>query len=126
MSRKSSKRRVPDNVAALYRLFPAIVLGIFSKRVGTVPATSGMIAGIGFTGFYIIACVYGGMTPWTFGMFERGISPQGIGALGALLNFAVTLALTPFCAAPSAAARDMVDQVREPEMVDTADRVPGL
>jgi cation/acetate symporter len=106
--------------------FPAIVLGIFSKRVGTVPATSGMIAGIGFTGFYIIACVYGGMTPWTFGMFERGISPQGIGALGALLNFAVTLSLTPFCAAPSAAARDMVDQVREPEMVDAADRVPGL
>jgi len=106
--------------------FPAIVLGIFSKRVGTVPATSGMIAGIGFTGFYIIASVYGGMTPWTFGLFERGISPQGIGAIGALLNFTVTLALTPWCAGPSAAACDMVDQVREPEMVASGDRVPGL
>jgi len=96
--------------------FPVIVLGIFSKRVGTLPATTGMVAGIGFTAFYIIASVYGGMAPWTFGVFERGISPQGIGVIGALLNFAVTLALTPFCAPPSAASRDMVDQVREPEM----------
>jgi len=96
--------------------FPVIVLGIFSKRVGTLPATAGMIVGIGFTAFYIIASVYGGMAPWTFGIFDRGISPQGIGVIGALLNFTLTLALTPFCAAPSAASQDMVDQVREPEM----------
>jgi cation/acetate symporter len=96
--------------------FPVIVLGIFSKRVGTMPAIAGMVAGIGFTAFYIIASVYGGMAPWTFGVFERGISPQGIGVVGALLNFAVTLALTPWCAAPGAASQDMVDLVREPEM----------
>jgi cation/acetate symporter len=106
--------------------FPVIVLGIFSKRVGTWPAIAGMVAGIGFTAFYIIASVYGGMAPWTFGIFERGISPQGIGAIGALLNFVVTLSLTPFCAPPSAESRDMVDQVREPEMIEDGPRVPGL
>jgi len=95
--------------------FPALVLGIFSKRVGTVPAIAGMIAGLGFTAFYIIASVYGGMQPWTFGLFERGISPQGIGAFGMVLNFVVALALTPVCAAPSKTAQDMVDSVREPE-----------
>jgi cation/acetate symporter len=96
--------------------FPVIVLGIFSKRVGTTPAIAGMVAGIGFTAFYIIASVYGGMAPWTFGVFERGISPQGIGVIGALLNTAVTLSLTPFCPPPSEASQDMVDQVHEPEM----------
>lgn len=95
--------------------FPAIVLGIFSKRVATMAAVSGMIAGIAFTAFYIIACVYFGMQPWTFGLFGRGISPQGIGAIGMLLNFAVTLGLTPFCRRPSERVMDMVDAVREPE-----------
>ena len=95
--------------------FPIIVLGIFSKRVGTTPAVAGMITGIGFTAFYIIASVYAGMEPWTFGIFERGISPQGIGTIGMLLNFAVTLSLTPLFRAPSAASQRMVDIVREPE-----------
>ena len=100
--------------------FPAIVLGIFSKRVGTVPAVMGMVTGLAFTGFYIVASVYGGMTPWTFGIFETGINPQGIGTIGMLLNFGVTLGLTPFCAEPSDAVKDLVDSVREPEGVSTA------
>jgi cation/acetate symporter len=96
-------------------LFPVLILGIFSKRVGTIPAIAGMIVGIGFTGFYIIASVYFGMAPWTFGIFDSGINPQGIGVIGMLLNFGVTLALTPLCAPPSQASQDMVDTVREPE-----------
>lgn len=95
--------------------FPAIVLGIFTKRVGTVPAICGMIAGISFTAWYIIACVFFGMTPWNFGIFPAGINPQGIGVIGMALNLTVTLVLTPFCAAPSAKIREMVDSVREPE-----------
>ena len=90
--------------------FPAIVLGIFSKRVGTVPAMAGMIAGIGFTAFYIIGGVYGGMPNWCF-----GIDPQGIGTVGMLINFGVTLALTPFTRAPSQSVRDMIDRIHEPE-----------
>ena len=96
-------------------LFPILVMGIFSKRVGTVPAILGMVTGIGFTGFYIIASLYFGMQPWTFGIFSSGLNPQGIGAIGMLLNFAVTLGLTPFFAPPSLAAQEMVDSVREPE-----------
>jgi cation/acetate symporter len=95
--------------------FPAIVLGIFTKRVGTVPAICGMVAGIGFTSWYIISCVFFGMAPWTFGIFPTGINPQGIGVIGMLLNLAVTLGLTPLFAPPSAKVQEMVDSVREPE-----------
>ncbi|WP_428261135.1 sodium:solute symporter family protein [Haliangium sp.] len=95
--------------------FPAIVLGIFSKRVGTVPAVSGMVVGLSFTAFYIIACVYGGMSPWTFGVFEQGVSPQGIGVIGMLLNAGVTLGLTYAFPPPSQEVQDLVDSVREPE-----------
>jgi len=90
--------------------FPAIVLGIFSKRIGTVPAVAGMISGIGFTGFYIIGSVYGGMANWCF-----GIDPQGIGIVGMLINFAVTLSLTPLTRAPSQEVREMIDRIHEPE-----------
>jgi cation/acetate symporter len=95
--------------------FPAIVLGIFSRRVGTVPAIAGMVAGVVFTATYIIMTVYGGMSYWTFGISATGISPQAIGALGMVLNFAVTLGLTPFFPAPSDKVQRLIDRVREPE-----------
>ena len=90
--------------------FPAIVLGIFSKRVGTIPATAGMIVGISFTAYYIIGSVYGGMSNWFF-----GIGPQGIGAVGMLLNFATTVGLTPLFPAPSTQVQDLIENMREPE-----------
>lgn len=95
--------------------FPVLVLGIFSRRVGTVPAVAGMIAGIGFTGFYIIASVYGGMELWTFGIFENGIKAQGIGSIGMVLNFAVTLSLSRLFPSPGMAAQKLIDLVRDPE-----------
>lgn len=95
--------------------FPTIVLGIFSRRVGTVPAIAGMITGLAFTAFYIIATVFFEMERWSFGLTEQGINPQGIGAIGMLLNFAVTLALTPFFPAPPKEIQDLIDQLREPE-----------
>ena len=90
--------------------FPAIVLGIFSKRVGTYPAMFGMIAGIGFTGTYILGSVYGGWSSWAF-----GIGPQGIGAVGMALNFIVTLGLTPFFPAPDKSVQELILSIREPE-----------
>jgi cation/acetate symporter len=90
--------------------FPVIALGIFSRRVGSVPAVAGMSVGIVFTASYILGSVYGGMPHWCF-----GIGPQGIGTVGMLLNFAVTLGLTPFFPPPSAAVQAMVDRIREPE-----------
>ncbi len=90
--------------------FPAIVLGIFSKRVGTVPAMVGMVAGLVFTAAYIIGSVYLEMPNWCL-----GISPQGIGVVGTLINFALALGLTPLFPAPSREVRDMVELIREPE-----------
>ena len=111
--------------------FPAIVLGIFSKRVSTVPAMVGMIVGIGFTAFYILTqksdkillsadlaqLLFGPpgsaiRQPWFF-----GINAQGIGTVGMLLNFAVTLLLTPFFSPPSKEVQDMVKSIREPEVI---------
>lgn len=90
--------------------FPAIVLGIFSKRVGTYPAMFGMIAGIGFTASYILGSIYGGWSSWAF-----GIGPQGIGVVGMMLNFAVTLGLTPFFPAPDQTIQELILSIREPE-----------
>jgi cation/acetate symporter len=92
--------------------FPALVLGIFSARIGTLPAVSGMVVGILFTASYIIGNVYLGMPEWCF-----GIKAQGIGTVGMLLNFGVTLALNPFCAPPSEHIALLVEEVREPEIV---------
>jgi cation/acetate symporter len=104
-----------------WEFFPAIVLGIFSKRVGTVPATSGMVVGISFTAYYIIGSVYGGMSNWCF-----GIGPQGIGTVGMLLNFAITLGLTPFFPAPSAEVQDLIENLREPEGAGPAVMIEAL
>lgn len=90
--------------------FPVLVLGIFGKRTGAVPAIAGMLVGITFTASYILGTVYFGWTHWCF-----GIGPQGIGVVGMLLNFTTALLLTPLCKPPSAAAQAMVDRIREPE-----------
>jgi cation/acetate symporter len=90
--------------------FPALVLGIFSKRVGTIPSVCGMVIGLTFTAAYIVGSVYLGMPHWCF-----GIGPQGIGTVGMLLHFAVTLALTPFTPPPSEDVRRLIDSIHEPE-----------
>jgi len=90
--------------------FPVLVLGIFGKRTGAVPAIAGMLVGIGFTASYILGTVYFGWSRWCF-----GIGPQGIGVVGMLLNFGVALGLTPLCKPPSATAQAMVARIREPE-----------
>lgn len=108
--------------------FPAIVLGIFSKRVGTVPAVIGMLTGIAFTAFYIItqkadsillnAEVARALIPLESPLREPwflGINAQGIGTVGMLINFIVTLGLTPFFSGPSEKVKALVDSVREPE-----------
>ena len=95
---------------ALIPLPPVLVLGIFSKRVGTVPAVCGMLSGLVFTAAYIVGSVYAGMPNWCF-----GIGPQGIGVVGMLLNFSLTLALTPWFPAPSDEVQVMIESIHEPE-----------
>ncbi|WP_428389895.1 sodium:solute symporter family protein [Mucisphaera sp.] len=112
--------------------FPVLVLGIFSQRVGAIPAIAGMICGIGFTAFYIFCnkanvilgpeladALLGAesvlRTPWLW-----GINPQGIGVVGMAINFIVTLALTPLTKAPNEATQELVASLREPEGVGPA------
>lgn len=90
--------------------FPILVLGIFGARTSAVPAVAGMLAGIGFTGYYILGTVYLGHSHWCF-----GINPQGIGIVGMVINFAVALGLTPLFPKPSAKVQAMVASIREPE-----------
>ena len=55
------------------------------------------------------------METWKFGVFSNGISPQGIGTIGMLINFAVTLGLTFFFSKPGPDVEAMIDSVRQPE-----------
>ena len=95
--------------------FPAILLGIFNKRVGTIPAISGLLVGIGTTAYYIINCVFFEGSRWTLGFVENGITPEAFGFIGMLLNFTVTLVLTPFFPAPSKNMQATIESVRQPE-----------
>jgi cation/acetate symporter len=100
--------------------FPVIILGIFHRRMGTWPAILGMVSGLSFTAFYIVAVVFFGMSRWTFGLDTHGVSPEGVGAIGMLVNFAVALAATPFCRPPSPATQAMISDMRNPEHAGAA------
>jgi cation/acetate symporter len=89
--------------------FPVIVLGIFDKRTNRAGAIAGMLVGLGFTTFYITAIKFLGMSPWL------GISAEGIGTVGMLLNFAVTLAVSRMTAPPPQEIQDMVEAIRSPD-----------
>lgn len=89
--------------------FPILVLGIFWKRATREGAICGMIAGIGFTMLYIVQTKFLGMAPWFM-----GVSPEGIGAVGMVLNFAVTVVVSALTPAPPQAVQDMVETVRFP------------
>jgi cation/acetate symporter len=94
--------------------FPAIVLGIFSKRANKHGAVTGMILGLSFTAAYIVYFKF--LRPelntpehWWF-----GISPEGIGTLGMLLNFAASLGISALTPPPPADVQEMVDSIRLP------------
>ncbi len=91
--------------------FPAIVLGIFYKRMNMEGAIAGMLVGLIFTGIYIIYFKYGGGTP---DQYWFGISPEGIGTLGMLLNFVVSLTVCRFTAPPPDSVQDLVESIRIP------------
>ncbi|MDE2826501.1 MAG: cation acetate symporter [Bacteroidota bacterium] len=94
--------------------FPAIILGIFTRRMNKYGAVSGMIAGIVFTACYIVFFKF--IRPdlnvaeyWLF-----GISPEGIGAVGMVLNFAVATVVSKFTPPPPASIDALVDRIRAP------------
>lgn len=90
--------------------FPAIILGIFTKRTTMQGVIAGMICGIGFTGAYIIYFKF--INP--SGELWWGISPEGIGTIGMVLNFVVTVLVSLATPRPPKEIRDLVDRVRIP------------
>ncbi|WGV26258.1 sodium:solute symporter family protein [Halotia branconii] len=89
--------------------FPVIFLGIFDKRTNSTGAIAGMLTGLIFTIAYIIGVKFGGMQPWFF-----GVSPEGIGTLGMLINFVVTLIVSRLTPPPPAEIQAMVEDLRSP------------
>ncbi|ASG00907.1 cation acetate symporter [Vibrio anguillarum] len=95
--------------------FPAIILGIFYKKMNKEGAIAGMVAGIIFTATYIIYFKFinpAASTPdnWLF-----GISPEGIGTLGMCLNFVVSIVVNKFTAEVPTDVQDMVESIRFPK-----------
>ncbi len=102
--------------------FPAIFLGIFFKRANRAGAVSGMIVGLVFTLVYIVACTADKVLPMFFDapwltpdQWLLGISPQGIGTVGMLLNFIVTLCISLVTPPPPQEVLDLVESVRVPK-----------
>jgi cation/acetate symporter len=92
--------------------FPAIMLGIFSKRANREGVVTGMIVGIVFTMAYIIYFKFMGGTP---DQYWFGISPEGIGTLGALMNFVVATVISRFTPPPPEEISRMVENIRIPK-----------
>ena len=94
--------------------FPAIILGIFMRRMNREGAVSGMLTGLLFTAGYIVYFHYvapdrNSAEHWLF-----GISPEGIGVVDMLLNTAVALTVARFTPPPPAAIRRLVEEIRIP------------
>ncbi|MFL1406372.1 sodium:solute symporter family protein [Marinobacter sp. M1N3S26] len=101
-------------------LFPALMMGIFSKRVNNKGAVAGMLCGLGFTLVYIF--VYKGWLfipgtnnlPDTADAWVLGISPLSIGAVGALVNFIVAFVVSNATEEPPVEIQELVESVRYP------------
>ncbi len=97
-------------------LFPAIFMGIFSKRMNREGAIAGMVTGLTFTFLYI-----GWFKLWSpasniAANWLFGISPEGIGVIGMVLNFAVAITVAKFTSAPPAEVGKLVDNIRVPRL----------
>lgn len=102
-------------------IFPALMMGIFSKRINSHGAILGMVAGIGVTLAYIFAykgmffikgtAIFPASTPEYWIM---GISPEAFGAVGALVNFIVAYVVSMATAAPPKEIQDLVESIRVP------------
>lgn len=113
----------PDFVAATVALafglaaasfFPAIILGIFYKRMNKEGAIAGMIVGILIMLFYMMKFKFnwfggGSKDDWWF-----GISPEGFGTVAMFINFMVSLIISSFTPAPPKNVQRIVDNIRIP------------
>jgi len=101
-------------------LFPALMMGIFSKRINSAGATWGMLAGLIVTCLYLFTYLGWFFIPGT-NMLENtasnylfGIPPTHFGPIGALLNFIVAYAVSNATQEPPQEIQDLVESVRIP------------
>ena len=101
--------------------FPAIIMGIFSKRMNKEGAITGMVVGLAFTAGYIIYFKF--INPsanqpqhWWF-----GISPEGIGTLGMCLNLVSSLIVSSLTPQPPEEVQELVEYIRIPSESDEAE-----
>ena len=107
-------------------IFPALMMGIFSKRVNREGAIAGMIAGIGITLFYVFqhkgimfiasTAFLGDMSPNWF----LGIEPNAFGVVGAIVNFTVAMLVSRVTAEPPVHVQELVEHIRVPAGVSAA------
>jgi len=125
----------PDFVAAVVALafglaaasfFPAIILGVFDKRMNKEGAIAGMVVGITLMLFYILK--------FKFGIFDGGkeaaaalkqdwwfgISPEGFGMIAMLVNFIVSMIVSRFTDSPPEDVQKLVEDIRIPRGAGTA------
>ena len=95
--------------------FPAIIMGIFMKRMNDKGAISGMLAGIGFTAAYIIYFKFINPAANVSQNWWFGVSPEGIGAIGMLVNFAVALVVFKMSKEAPAEIQQLVEDIRYPK-----------
>ena len=107
-------------------IFPALMMGIFSKRVTKEGAIAGMIAGIGVTLFYVFqhkgimfipGTAFLGDTPANWFL---GIEPNAFGIVGAIVNFSVALVVSRLTQEPPEAVQSLVEHIRIPAGAETA------
>ncbi len=100
--------------------FPAIVLGIFYKRMNKEGAIAGMVVGLSLMVYYMLkfkfglfdggkAAVAGLKEDWWF-----GISPEGFGTVAMVVNFIISLVISKFTPAPPQEVQDIVEDIRIP------------
>ncbi|QHJ11815.1 Cation/acetate symporter ActP [Paraglaciecola mesophila] len=95
--------------------FPAIIMGIFMKRMNDKGAISGMLAGIGFTAAYIIYFKFVNPAANVSENWWFGVSPEGIGAIGMLVNFAVALVVFKMSKEAPVEIQQLVEDIRYPK-----------
>ncbi|MFL3660170.1 MAG: sodium:solute symporter family protein [Polaribacter sp.] len=94
--------------------FPAIILGIFYKKMNKEGAISGMIIGILSMLFYMTKFKFGWFGGGTKAEWWFGISPEGFGTVAMLLNFVVSIVIMKFTPPPPQAVQDLVENIRIP------------
>ncbi|MFS6536347.1 sodium:solute symporter family protein [Idiomarina loihiensis] len=95
--------------------FPAIIMGVFHKRMNSTGAIAGMVVGILFTFSYIVYFKFVAPELNTQENWLFGISPEGIGTLGMIINFVVAVVVHKFTGDAPEEIQELVESIRYPK-----------